>query len=448
MSAPKEVGDQSPKAYDSLVERLLASPHFGERWGRHGLGKARYADSDGYEKDRPRMNAWRYRDWVINSINADLPFDQFTIEQLAGDLLPEPTVSQKIATGFHRTPTCNVEAGVHPEENRVNQVFDRVNTTGTVFLGTTLECAQCHDHKYDAISTADYYSLSGFLQSSDYRQVRFESIEQNRKTAIELAEINTTHQRQIRQLLESRDIRAPDNAPKLTDDSLPEDSVLFDYSTLSHDKFLQDGFIFGLSPRRAGEPYLDSATVQLKISTFGAAVNDPLWNGLESITEGSIQNQSVLTKIPKSGRTLRSPTFELKDGEVHCLVDGTGHIVACVDSHRLVHGPLHQKTVVRFKEGQRWVRLDLDRYVGHRVHLEFIPEADKQIAVRLAVQGLSKNELAALKERLNNSDRKYEEYAKTAEAILNNDAQTETDLSARDIASSWKSEREQLQTTI
>ncbi|MCP4503685.1 MAG: hypothetical protein GY822_27470, partial [Deltaproteobacteria bacterium] len=164
----------------------------------------------------------------------------------------------------------------------------------------------------------------------------------------------------------------------------------------------------------------------------------------ESITEGSIQNQSVLTKIPKSGRTLRSPTFKLKDGEVHCLVDGTGHIVACVDSHRLVHGPLHQKTVVRFKEGQRWVRLDLDRYVGHRVHLEFIPEADKQIAVRLAVQGLSKNELATFEERITEGDQKYEEYAKTAEAILNND----TERSARDIASSWKGEREPLASRI
>ena len=275
-----------------------------------------------------------------------------------------------------------------------------IDVFSKTFLGVTVACARCHDHKYDAISTADYYSLSGFLQSSDYRQVRFESMEQNRKTAIELAEINSTHQRHIRHLLESRGLRASDGAPKLTDDSLLEDSVLFDYSNRSHDEFLQDGFIFGLSPRRAGEPYLDSATGHLKISTFGAAVNDPLWNGLESITEGAVQNQSVLTKIPKSGRTLRSPTFELKDGEVHCLVEGTGHIVACVDSHRLVAGPLHQQTVVRFREGQRWVRLNLDRYVGHRVHLEFIPEANQQIAVRMAVQGLSKDELATFEERI------------------------------------------------
>ena len=265
--------------------------------------------------------------------------------------------------------------------------------------------------------------------------------------------INTTHQGQIRTLLESRGVRAPDNAPELTDDSIETDSVLFDYSNIPQDSFLQDGFIFGLSPRRAGDPYLDGDTDHLKISTFGAAVNEPLWNGLESITEGAFQNQSVLTKIPKSGRTLRSPTFELKDGEVHCLVDGAGHIVACVDSHRLVAGPLHQQTVVRFKEGQRWVRLNLDRYVGHRVHLEFIPEANQQIAVRMAVQGLSKDELASFEKRIHENEIQYREYAKTAEAILNNDTQnsgtqTKTDLSAHNIVASWKGEREQLASRI
>ena len=115
-----------------------------------------------------------------------------------------------------------------------------IDVFSKTFLGVTVACARCHDHKYDAISTADYYSLSGFLQSSDYRQVRFESMEQNRKTATELAEINTTHQRQIHTLLESSGIRAPDNAPELTDDC-----ILFNYSDLPHDNFLQDGFIFG-----------------------------------------------------------------------------------------------------------------------------------------------------------------------------------------------------------
>ncbi|MEM7394322.1 MAG: DUF1549 and DUF1553 domain-containing protein, partial [Verrucomicrobiota bacterium] len=126
---------------------------------------ARYADSNGFQADQLR-DSWAYRDWVIKALNDDMPFDRFTLEQLAGDLLPEPTLDQKIATGFHRTPTCNVEAGVHPEENRVNQVVDRVNVTATVWLGATMECAQCHDHKYDPITMKEYYRLFAFFNNT------------------------------------------------------------------------------------------------------------------------------------------------------------------------------------------------------------------------------------------------------------------------------------------
>ena len=147
------------------IDRLLASPRFGERWARPWLDLARYADSNGFQADQLRPS-WAFRDWVIDALNANMPYDQFTIEQLAGDLLPDATLSQKIATGFHRTVTCNVEAGVHPEENRTNQVFDRVNTTGTTWLGVTMECAQCHDHKYDPFSMEDYYSLFAFFNNT------------------------------------------------------------------------------------------------------------------------------------------------------------------------------------------------------------------------------------------------------------------------------------------
>jgi len=141
------VADDRPDAWERLVDRTLDSPHFGERWGRHWLDLARYADSDGYEKDSPRPHAWRYRNWVIEALNRDLPFDQFTIEQLAGDLLPEATLEQKVATGFHRNTLTNKEGGVDPEEFRVAAVVDRVNTTSSVWLGLTLGCAQCHTHK-------------------------------------------------------------------------------------------------------------------------------------------------------------------------------------------------------------------------------------------------------------------------------------------------------------
>jgi hypothetical protein len=162
-----EAFEHNPRsdAYEQLVDRLLASPHYGERWGRHWLDVARYADSDGFEKDTGRPHAWRYRDWVIDALNHDLPFDEFTIEQLAGDLLPHATVQQRIATGFHRNTLTNKEGGVDQEQFRVEQVVDRVNTTAKVFLGATLGCAQCHDHKYDPYTQREYYQLLAFFNS-------------------------------------------------------------------------------------------------------------------------------------------------------------------------------------------------------------------------------------------------------------------------------------------
>ncbi len=157
--------DPSSAHYEQIVDRLLNSPRYGEKWARSWLDLARYADSNGYQADQFR-ELWAYRDWIVTAFNDDMPFDQFTIEQLAGDLLPEPTPEQQIATGFHRCTTCNVEAGVDPEENRVNQIVDRVNTTGTVWLGTTLECAQCHNHKYDPFSQQDYYQLFAFFNNT------------------------------------------------------------------------------------------------------------------------------------------------------------------------------------------------------------------------------------------------------------------------------------------
>lgn len=159
------LSDDRPNKYQIVVERLLASPRYGERWARPWLDAARYADSNGYQADQYR-SVWPYRDWVIRAMNADMSFDQFTREQIAGDLLPDATVDQQIASGFHRLTTCNVEAGVDPEENRVNQIIDRVNTTGTVWLGTTIECAQCHNHKYDPFTQRDYYQLFAYFNNT------------------------------------------------------------------------------------------------------------------------------------------------------------------------------------------------------------------------------------------------------------------------------------------
>lgn len=158
--------DPSDRHFREIVDDLLNRPQFGERWAMPWLDLARYADSHGFQRDNLR-DVWAYRDWVIQALNDDMPFDQFTIEQIAGDLLPGATESQRIATGFHRCTPTNVEAGSLPEETRIEQVLDRVNTTGAVWLGTTMECCQCHDHKYDPFSIEDYYRLLAFFNSTE-----------------------------------------------------------------------------------------------------------------------------------------------------------------------------------------------------------------------------------------------------------------------------------------
>jgi Protein of unknown function (DUF1553)/Protein of unknown function (DUF1549)/Planctomycete cytochrome C len=171
---PEEVdaflADKSPDAYEKLVDRLLASPHYGEKWAAPWLDLARYADSNGYEKDNLRV-AWKYRDWVIDALNKDMPFSEFTIEQLAGDMLPNPTTDQLIATGFHRNTMLNQEGGVDHEEYRFYSLIDRVNTTASVWLGLTLGCAQCHNHKFDPFTQKNYYQFLAFFDSVEYKNL-------------------------------------------------------------------------------------------------------------------------------------------------------------------------------------------------------------------------------------------------------------------------------------
>ncbi len=158
-------------AYREAVDRLLASPHYGERLARWWLDMARYADSNGYSIDAPR-EIWAWRDWVIDAFNRDLPYDRFTIEQLAGDLLPEATLAQQVATGFHRNTQINQEGGIDKEQYRIDSIFDRVATTGVVWLGLSIGCAQCHDHKFDPISQRDYYRLFAFFNNQDEPTLR------------------------------------------------------------------------------------------------------------------------------------------------------------------------------------------------------------------------------------------------------------------------------------
>lgn len=195
------LADRSSDAYEKQVDRLLASQHYGERWGRHWLDAARYADSDGFEKDKSRQ-VYFFRDYVIQALNKDLPYDQFIVEQLAGDLLPQATQDQIVATGFLRNSMLNEEGGVDPEQFRMDAMFDRMDAIGKTFLGLTIQCAQCHNHKYDPLTQEEYYRLFAFINNDHESQRVVYSVEELAKVA-EL-------QRQISELERGLLERTPD----------------------------------------------------------------------------------------------------------------------------------------------------------------------------------------------------------------------------------------------
>ncbi|MFM7206872.1 MAG: DUF1553 domain-containing protein [Planctomycetaceae bacterium] len=176
------LADTAPDAYERLVDRLLASPRYGERWARRWLDVARYADTNGYEKDRER-SIWPYRDWVIRALNDDMPFDRFTIRQVAGDLLPDASPDDIVATGFHRNTMLNEEGGIDPLEFRYLAVVDRVGTTGAAWLGLTTACAQCHTHKFDPLTHTDYFALMALLDNADEPEWTIPSAAHDRRQA-------------------------------------------------------------------------------------------------------------------------------------------------------------------------------------------------------------------------------------------------------------------------
>ncbi len=190
---PEEVDaflkDVSPQAYEKQVDRLLASPHYGERWGRQWLDAARYSDSDGYEKDKPRF-VWFYRDWIVNALNRDLPYDQFLMQQIAGDLMPrskdaQAAQDQLVATGFLRNSMINEEGGVEPEQFRMEAMFDRMDAIGKAMLGLTIQCTQCHNHKFDPFKQEEYYRVMAFLNNShEGAQVVYTPAEQMKRADI------------------------------------------------------------------------------------------------------------------------------------------------------------------------------------------------------------------------------------------------------------------------
>ncbi|MGK0190075.1 MAG: hypothetical protein ACI9R3_005895 [Verrucomicrobiales bacterium] len=461
------VADASDQAYDKVVTRLLDSPHFGERWARHWLDMVRYAETRGHEFDHEVPNAFRYRDYVIRAFNADIPYNQFVTEHLAGDLMPEPRLHPEekfnesvIGTGFWFLGE-SIHSPVDIKQDEADRFDNMVDVAAKSFMSLTVACARCHDHKFDAISTKDYYAMFGYLQSSNYHQAPIDSMLPNKTIADELREISRTAKQKLANIyaeafkpalqnpavvgkLESAgeteafsDILqalSPSHSTEWAKSELERAQsqqsswdtldIIADYATIDENLFIQDGgHGFGISPVRPGSFRLtDKGT---RIETYGAARRDLAWSNLE-VVDSTLDPASKTTQQP--GRMLRSPTFVLQaPGTVHYLVRGNGLAMAVVDSHRLVLGPLHGNVhrKLNSKDGElRWESHPLQRYIGHNLHIELVPEGDAPFEILAIAQSKSDNvslprpdtfenpPMATLAQRIQGKDDSTEAFAK------------------------------------
>ncbi len=441
------LADQSPDAFAKVVDQLLASPRFGEHWGRHWLDLVRYAESRGHEFDYDIPNAYEYRDYVIRALNQDVPYNQLVIEHIAGDLIDQPRMNTEhgfneavIGTAFwHMGDWVHSPVDIRKDEtDRFDNMLDVMNKA---FLGLTVTCARCHDHKFDAISQADYYAQMGFLQSSSYRQVRFETKEHNAKIAAALAQLEEETNAQAASLLTTQldeaaatlqaelsagnvqwadllveaqadpkhplywwsrylaaapESRTAEVATAQARVSAEQEAIananvqiVHDFSALPNQEWRTDGFVYGARPRQAGQIEWGGAG-QLGVRLVSAAVYDTRWAPLK-LQPGVQDDFGRIRNWNRAGRTLKSRSFPLEDGRVHYLVKGSGRAFAVVDSHRLVNGPLHGVVTMEWnvpaEEGARWITHNLSDYRGHATHIEFSPIDDKPMEVLMIVEG-------------------------------------------------------------
>ncbi len=463
---------------EATVDRLLASPHFGECWARHWLDLVRYAETRGHEFDPEIPNAWQYRDYVIRALNSDVPYDRFAAEHIAGDLLPPRINAQTganesiLGTGFWFLGE-EVHSPVDIRQDEADRMDNRLDVMGKTFLGVTIGCARCHDHKFDAISQRDYYAMQGYLISSGYRQARFETLEPHREIAQQLDRVRTTTRaallKNVADAIEPRISRLADAlmaaravlrvpngtplpdegandsafvaslaaelkaakadaqsplhafaviataaktdeaqifakafAPVLADLEKREatgaikfspEQIVADYTRANATPWMQDGFSFGQRPLRAGDPIFGSSADQplLGITVRGAAVRDAAWKSLA--VKNVERDQGKLGAWERSEQTLRTPDVALAGEQLWYLVKGAGRAYAAVNSHTLVHGPLHGALFHEWKvDGDRWqwVEHKLPSYTGHRAHVEFSPADGGDFAIAMVVQSAEK----------------------------------------------------------
>ncbi len=377
-------------AYEALVDRLLASPHFGERWARHWFDLVRYGETRGHEFDPILPNAYQYRDYIIRAFNADVPYNQLVLEHLAGDLLEKPRLHPTegfnesiLGTGFWLLGE-EVHSPVDVRLDQADRFDNRIDVLSKTFLALTVSCARCHDHKFDAISTRDYYSLYGFLESCNYRLVRFDGWQQNRKFARELEQLDRRRQEQARQILGHR--LKPPVAQTSGGPAVRGPEVVIDYAACRSEDWMPDDVTFGTRPRRAGELQLSKGKVQLVERS--AAEYDPFWDVL-TVAPGTQKEPGALgSRGFRAGRTLRTPSFLIGPGMVWYLVRGKGLAFAAVSNHVMIQGPLHGKLVLplQAESGYRWIGHNLTPYRGLRAHIEFTATPGSDFAVAQVIQ--------------------------------------------------------------
>ncbi|MHC4376736.1 MAG: DUF1553 domain-containing protein [Planctomycetota bacterium] len=393
LPTPEEVAafeaDDAPDALERLVDRLLGSPAFAERWGRHWLDLMRYAETRGHEFDYPIANAWRYRDYVLSALDQDVPYDRFLSEHVAGDLLPQPRPHP--IEGWNESPLGTAFWGLGEEVHspvdirgdELERLDDKIDVFGKAFLGLTISCARCHDHKFDAISTRDYYALEGYLTSSRTHLLRFQTDEREQRVADWIESLRG-------EAAEALDSALLPPAPEASAPA-PDARLIHDWGNAA--RVIQDGWSF--TRRDAGALELDLEAGTGERLPFAAAVYEPAFDGLSLVDH---ERESSGRDWDPAGRTLHSPSFEPESGEVHLLVRGAFDLFISIDSHRLVHGPLHQLTTQRHRRakteeglgpdlGWRWISLNLGEYLGERVHLELTPRRESRFAAARLVEG-------------------------------------------------------------
>ncbi len=370
--AERFAADPSPAAYAKLVDGYLSSVHFGERWGRHWLDVVRYADSRGHEFDFPIPYAWRYRDWVIRTFNADLPLKRFLTEQLAGDRVGVPE-----AAGFWLLGE-ELHSPVDVRQDQADRFDNRLDVFGKAVLGLTVACARCHDHKFDAISAKDYYGLFALLEASVPTLARLDAAGDG-AVATKLSDLRRTCKLEApaRVSLTGGERRTLAGASGL--------QVVVDYANLRPGDWLADGPGWGTGPVPAGGVVFEPHPTPVGRA---AAVSDRLFDALA--IDGPERVTGKLHAL-RPGLVLRTPDFTVTTGKVFALVRGGGTSYAAVGHHFLVEGPLHGGLVTEWKPRAewRWECHDLTAYRGQTTHLQLWPTPGQVLAVAAVVQAES-----------------------------------------------------------